>query len=274
MPGDALQLRVFESIRQKVLRPAIRLGWKPEVIAHLSVGDGGSEKQLRALLRSTVCATALRIEGCRTQVESLHAALHWSWFAGLSRFGLWGAMLILRADVELKMELPLPLPGGGHEIIVPFEALVSHVVSKRAVKRGEANHTAFVVPEVPDVCDVIIYLPRCRLEEFILASAPFASAPTLLHKMCHWSLGALAYFLPHTYNSDTTVHSNPLYRMINRVEGPTKVQWAACKASWGWTPQWCGRPANELGRTCPLRKTVQETNSVPPVLQAPTALGF
>ena len=254
---EAPQIRVLESIRDRVVQPAMRLGWKPEVVASLSVGNSSHASHLYDLLRSKLCASAMRLENGRTQMENLHAALHWSWFAGWSRFGMWGALLILRADVEIKMDLPLPSPKSElrHEIHVPFEALVSHVVSKRASSRG-VNTTHFALPEVPDVCDVIIYLPRCRLEEFVLASVPFMAAPTVLHKMCHWSLGAISYFIPGTYNSDTAVHTNPLYRMISRSEGPTKAQWAACQPEWGWTPQWCGRSASEQGRRCPLRPGV------------------
>ena len=254
----APQIKAFESIRDRVLLPAWKAGWAPEILASVSVRNSSSAAKIRTLLRNTLCVTALRFETGRTQMENLHAALHWSWFAARARFGRFGAMLILRADVEFKMDVKLPSPDSSkrHKIVVPFEALVVHPTSKHAANR-QRTMPKFALPEIPDVCDVVIYLPRCRLEEFVLAAAPFRTAPSLLHKMCYWSLGGISYLLPHAFNSDTAVHANPLYQMISRTEGPTKEQWAACQASWGWTPQWCGRPAAERGRECPLRPDVR-----------------
>ena len=137
LPRDASadlnsQLEVLTGVQRNVLYPAAKLGWRVRCLAHLSYSarDGSIRKArslLVALRRLQVDAVEMQPAARReaTQLLSILRALQWSarTTAKLQIARVWGAMLLIRADLVIKHPLPLPpaATGAGCEVLAPFQ---------------------------------------------------------------------------------------------------------------------------------------------------------
>eukprot|EP00966_Prymnesium_polylepis_P160167 3702792-Prymnesium_polylepis.1 len=132
---EAPQVEALQSIRENAVLPAAKLGWLVEVIASVDAQDAGAAARFAHLVSTMLCATAVRFEPLAPrQSGSILSALIWAWYAGIAKFGQFGALLLLRADTIIKMPLQLPPPPSvrqrprkpHHLILVPFECRVTN----------------------------------------------------------------------------------------------------------------------------------------------------
>ena len=133
MADGGPQLEALRSVRTHVLGPAAAAGWDCALLA-----DAWAPPVKHALLRSSLAdlgAHAVRIPPlAHSQHESLASSLRWAAALlaappsaappNLSRFGGWRALLVLRADLQIKRPLPLPPPAvvaRDAAVLLPFE---------------------------------------------------------------------------------------------------------------------------------------------------------
>ena len=118
----------------------------------------------------------------------------------------WRALLLLRADVELLVDLPLPPPREPlSDIIVPFQQ----------IHQDESFSKGFV--PTPLVADHIFWVPRCRFKGLELALLEYRreTQQTNLHFLCEFIRG-VRYFVNKTFDSNTAHDGNPLLRVVNK----------------------------------------------------------
>ena len=143
-----------------------------------------------------------------TQLQSLVSTVRWTIeLAAKGVVDVWAALLLLRADLELKGVVRLPAPArSGCDLLLPFQTLDGH-----------------------GVADTILYVPWCRVNELLRTLLRRAATVTPrasdggpshvdhLHRLCSW-LSDVRYLLPLMYDANTMRDNNPLYRMVGRPE--------------------------------------------------------
>ena len=193
-------------------------------------------------------ARALRIrprnETRPTQALSVLEALRWSAHVagGLLRQAAWRALLVLRADVLLKLPLRLPEPSfPTQSILVPFQ------VSDTPFNKQSGE---------PRVADNLLYVPRCRFANLVRALTAHGGRENL-HDMCSWVRGPVGYWLSTRHDANSAHERNPLFRMVGRAEANTSCRWPPCghpndALRWRARGQACGwPPASDPGDPAP-----------------------
>eukprot|EP00966_Prymnesium_polylepis_P068046 1581555-Prymnesium_polylepis.1 len=244
----APQREVLAAIAANVVAPAVRLGWWVFPLADVSAPAARSAT-FRALATEhlQMDARALRIhprnETQPTQALSILEALRWSArIAGsLLRQAAWRALLVLRADVLLKLKLPLPEPSfPTQSILVPFQ--VSDMPFNK--RSGE-----------PRVADNLLYVPQCRFANLVHALTAHSGRDNL-HDMCGWLHGPVGYWLSTRHDANSAHERNPLFRMAGRPEANTSCKWPPCHPTnplqWRARGMPCGwPPASDPGEPAP-----------------------
>ncbi len=205
---DAGTFRVLDSIRDKLVQPAARRGWHSIVLADVSV-PSGQESSFIQRASETLGLLHARLRPLNaTQLKSVVSTLEWaSAKAALLARQSWRAMILLRADIELKASLSLPNASNpGCDLIVPFQTL-----------QGDG------------VADTIVFVPVCRLAELMRVLAQRAQQvrevasdgrPSYLdqmHGLCQW-VSDVRYFASKRFDANSHRDNNPLYRMVGRSE--------------------------------------------------------
>ncbi|KAL3906346.1 MAG: hypothetical protein SGPRY_010585, partial [Prymnesium sp.] len=113
------------------------------------------------------------------------------WGVGIARRLLrgftWRALLLLRADIVLKMQLNLPEPSfPTQSIIAPFQASPTRFLLVMLGRVGlvhakPVSDAPFSRPtQLPRVADNFFYVPKCRLPEFVRC-VHRTIAPAIVH---------------------------------------------------------------------------------------------
>ena len=215
------QLRAFVSIRTQLVAPAKRVGWSCAVLADVAVPIA-HVKTFGRLARDVLQAATVRISNpAPTQVMAVLRTL--AWVLAIVH-NPWAAMIMTRADLEIKtLQLSAPRPRDC-SILVPFETLDG---------RG--------------VADTIIYIPWCRFTPLLLELAN-RTEEQHLHGLCGW-VDDVRFWLPHRYDANTQKDHNPMYRMVSRPEQRAGAVERHIRQRKGWP----SRPHNGGMRQCRKR---------------------
>lgn len=228
---EAAQRNALRSIIQFALEPLRTRGWSTLLLADITTSRSRHAELASWLNSSSVSAQvsgwAHRVRAYpagKTQLGSLNQSFAWALAAAANK--PWRALLLLRVDLTLKAPLNLPSPPKYHaecarssscDLISPF----------RVGSRTPSGN--------PSPNDVILWLPRCRIAEFIAQLAVRAAVAADrtkflairavgMHDLCDWLTdaphGRVRFMLPGVWNSDSSAEANPIYRMSGRNEGP------------------------------------------------------
>ena len=205
------------SIRTKLLNPATKQGWKCATLADVHMPKDRFLHFSRHAKASAGVLSVRRRPLNGTQLKSVVTTIQWVLSPTQARLirrtvGPWRAMVLIRADLELKTTLHLPSPmESGCNLYVPFQTL-----------------------DAKGVADTILYIPRSRHLELLevlstralqVRNAGSDGTPSYLdhlHSVCSWMSG-FCYFLSARYDANSARDNNPLYRMIGRPERPIGV---------------------------------------------------
>ena len=203
----APQLAALDSLRTHLLEPVQRHAAGSACLFDVVVPAVYSEsfsvwmKQQQNVLEHRI----VNQRTTRDQMASILNTLQWAIPILSARLPGYNALVLVRVDLELKQDMPLPrpLPPSSPSLPAPVYVPFFHPVE---------NITT------PEACDVLLYLPRGRDDELLrLLSRHRGGGRTSLH-----SLPALMEdvrpLLAERYNSGPDFMRNPLYRIANRPE--------------------------------------------------------
>ena len=227
--GDtAVQLAALSSLSAHALAPARRAGWTPLVVADVALPKV-HERRFEAVMRGSLGAVAVRMRPLEaTQTGSLQSTLAWVLRHVVNQTD-WGALLLTRADLEIKAALRLPSPADSPwRVRVPFRAPPGPAALS---PQGLAMTSGGLV-----LADAIHFVPRCRLDELrsrleaATAAPPYgASVPNrppvyhnTLHWLCAWLGAGIDYWSQGVFDSNSEHEANPIYRHVGRAEGPVR----------------------------------------------------
>ena len=236
-------------MRLNAVEPAQVLGWVPIVFADLLCPQRHRVKLQAALKRefasrklvadqthdqtlAMVPTPTMRISDPSsrrsTQVESILRTLGWATRTAELMGGqprLWSALLLSRADLEIKAPLNLPRPRASpldRAILVPFQC----------------SDQPFTMRGRPTVADALHFVPRARLGALLAALRSLRQAGNL-HSLCDW-IHHVHYFVPSRHNANSEKEWNPIYRIVGRNEGAPSVHHLV--GSMKGLPEAVGRP--------------------------------
>ena len=117
--------------------------------------------------------------------------------------GGWHGALLLRADLDFKIPLPLPPPDGMQEMVwAPF-------ADRGTTEQGQ-----------PRTADTILLLPRSRAAELVEVLRRLPQPPphhASLHPLCDY-VPRVGFLLQTSHDADPGKEWNPLYRIVGRGE--------------------------------------------------------
>jgi len=206
------QVKAWRTVQTNVVRPAGKVGWGSILFADV-LCPAPYKQRLRSALKKELGVPANRVRArepaalLRTQVVSVVNSLIWC-MAEVERMRgswprQWGSLMMVRADIEIKIRLAVPPPTNvGSAIIVPFHC--SDVPFTNDLGR-------------PTVADAIHFLPRSRVAE-LLARLQSHLGYGSMHSLCEW-VHNVHYFVPSRHNANSQIEWNPIYRFVGRDEG-------------------------------------------------------
>jgi len=223
------QLAALSSVNVHALAPTRRAGWSPVVVADVALPKM-HERRFEAVMRGSLGAVAVRMRPLQaTQTASLQSSLTWALHRALNPTN-WGALLVIRADLEIKAMLRLPSPvEAPWRVRVPFRA----PPGPAALSPQGLNITGGLV-----VSDAIHFIPHCRFDELRAQLGAAAAIPpyrygvsvtarppvyhSTLHWLCAWLGVGIDYWSQGVFDSNSEHEANPVYRQVGRAEGPVR----------------------------------------------------
>ena len=212
------QLMAIQSIEQHVLVPAAKIGWNVSIWIDVVVPSPHSKSFRRAIMERR--GFDHKIVGYRTstayraeqQGASLRESLDWCTTQTLAVWKAWSVLLVLRVDLVLRVNLPMPTPPElDKRLMVPFSLLELKQETGKCVK---------------SYSDTILWVPR----------PAYQALHDFVNSCCHVSLHSLAgsgtsvrTFMPGANaDSDSSAAWNPLYYMIGRPISMTTMAFPTC----------------------------------------------
>ena len=204
------ELAVLQTIKEHALKPARLLGYNVTIVADVTVPPH-YHRRFAQVLRGDLGASAVRFRPLSsTQTASLLETMQWAAVA-TSR-----AVLLVRADVELKVDLALPPPSAiGWAVLVPFRvppslAMLRDYLDATENKMSEAEAEV----KLALVADAVHFVPRNRLSDFMQMLAAHNQSASI-HMLCQWLAGGgVSFWDGSVYQADSCLETNALYRQV------------------------------------------------------------
>ena len=219
------QLLAMASHIQHVVRPATQLGWRLATLFDVVIPPRFEAKFDQASRPLNILAKRIvYVRKAPNQMTSVVNSLEWALPLLEERASSYKAMLMLRIDIEFKIDLPLP-PPDGVSATSPLGVAFFHPQQDLHL-RGPARAVDRVSLQM---CDLLMLIPRGRdawlrdkLAEHIKKKGPYQSSLHQLPQMFGRQF-TVKSLISGSFDSNPELEQNPLYKIANRPERSTDL---------------------------------------------------